>query len=283
MTLYKSLVTPNTAVQGQAGWCLLMSRLVLGAPAGYADATASWNAAKYKHETRELPNVAVPLYFSWVNKIKGDSAYGTNQGHVVVWIPGKGFLSSPGSGFGQKWLASIAEVERYFGCTFRGWTEDINGKRVAQALPNQAPAPTAPQVNTGQGGDFHLVVAVPGYVKAADAAAGTNSNSSVPAGDYKVFNQANGMVNITRDVNQPGWWINPGNNVAPAPAPAAPAPAAFNVGDTVVPTNLVSYDGVPLTQWDSSYTISELIGDRAVLKARGAVWAAMRVSDIRKA
>lgn len=275
--LFRSLVTPNLNIQENAGWCLSMARQVLGAPAGFATAFISWQAAKYKHETRELPNVPVPLYFSWTNKNDG-----INYGHVVVWVPGKGFLSSPGVGFGQKWLSSIAEVERYFSCKFLGWTEDINGKRIAEALPDQAPAPVAPVVNTGQGGDYHLVVVVAGFVSASDAVNHTNSNSTVEAGDYKIYNEANGMVNITRDVNQPGWWINPSDNVAPAPAPAAPS-QGFTVGDVVVPTNAVDYDGTPLQQWDDTYTISELIGDRAVLNARGVIWAAVNTANIRKA
>lgn len=69
---------------------------------------------------------------------------------------------------------------------------------------------------------------------------------------------------------------------APAPAPT-PAPAGFKVGDVVVPTRLVDYNGTPLVQYDPNYTISELNGDRAVLMARGAVWAAMNTKDIRKA
>lgn len=245
---------------------------------------ASWNAAKFRHETRSLPNVAVPLYFRWVNKIVGDPNFGVNQGHVVVFVPGRGFLSSPGKGFGQQWFDSIVAVENYFGCTFVGWTEDINGKRVAEYVADPAPAPVAPAVNTGQGGDYRLVVNVPGFVNASDAANHANSNSTAPAGDYKIYNQANGMVNVTVDASKPGYWINPSDNVAPAPQPAAPAPAGFAVNDTVAPNsaNPVSYDGVPLKAWDSAYTIIELNGDRAVLSARGAVWAAIRTSDIHK-
>lgn len=71
---------------------------------------------------------------------------------------------------------------------------------------------------------------------------------------------------------------------APEPAPApTPAPASFKVGDVVVPTRLVDYNGTPLVQYDPAYTISEINGDRAVLVARGAVWAAMNTKDIRKA
>lgn len=74
------------------------------------------------------------------------------------------------------------------------------------------------------------------------------------------------------------------NAKAPEAAPApAPAPEPFKVGDLVVPTRLVDYNGTPLVQYDQAYTIAELSGNRAVLTARGAVWAAMRTEDIRKA
>lgn len=55
----------------------------------------------------------------------------------------------------------------------------------------------------------------------------------------------------------------------------------FKVGDKVVPTSLVSYNGVPLRQYDPYYTISELYGDRAVLVARGQVWAAMNTKNLK--
>jgi len=65
---------------------------------------------------------------------------------------------------------------------------------------------------------------------------------------------------------------------------AAPAPAPqFKVGDLVVPTKRVDYYGNPLIQYDPAYTITELKGDRAVLSARGAVWAAMNTANLRKA
>jgi len=65
--------------------------------------------------------------------------------------------------------------------------------------------------------------------------------------------------------------------------PVGGAPATmFAVGDRVVPTSLISYDGVPLTQYDNAYTITELQGDRAVLSARGQVWSAVRTSNLNK-
>lgn len=72
------------------------------------------------------------------------------------------------------------------------------------------------------------------------------------------------------------------NGSLPAPAPAAPVTTeGFDVGNQVVPTALVDYNGTPLTQYDDVYTISEITGDRAVLTARGQVWAAMNVANLR--
>lgn len=83
---------------------------------------------------------------------------------------------------------------------------------------------------------------------------------------------------------------------APAPTPAptpepqpahAPVDEGFKVGDIVVPTRLVDYNGTPLKQYDDTYTITQINGDRAVLSAprNGSmvVWAAMNTKDIRKA
>ena len=66
----------------------------------------------------------------------------------------------------------------------------------------------------------------------------------------------------------------------PAPAPKA---NEIKVSSTVVPTRLVDYNGTPVRQYDSSYTVIQLTGDRAVLTARGSTWAAMNVRDLKLA
>lgn len=73
----------------------------------------------------------------------------------------------------------------------------------------------------------------------------------------------------------------------PEPTPPTPAPEPeFKVGDIVVPTKLVDYYGTPLVQYDDTYTITQINGDRAVLSAprngQMVVWAAMNTKDIRK-
>ena len=65
----------------------------------------------------------------------------------------------------------------------------------------------------------------------------------------------------------------------PEPEPT-PVEETFKVGDIVVPTRLVNYNGVHLIQYDPWYKIIELHGDRAVLSARGQIWAAMNTKDI---
>lgn len=106
--------------------------------------------------------------------------------------------------------------------------------------------------------------------------------------DYYTISEINGDRAVLTSGGVVYAAVNTNNLVkvdAPAPTPApAPKPAeGFKVGDVVVPTRLVDYNGTPLVQYDDTYTISEVNGDRAVLMARGAVWAAMNTKDIRKA
>lgn len=69
---------------------------------------------------------------------------------------------------------------------------------------------------------------------------------------------------------------------AKKPAPA-PGKLDISVGSEVVPTRLVDYNGTPVRQYDPSYTVIQLTGNRAVLSARGSIWAAMRVYDLKLA
>ena len=65
-------------------------------------------------------------------------------------------------------------------------------------------------------------------------------------------------------------------------APTEPTSSEFAVGDIVVPTAGVDYNGTPVMSYHSQYTITELNGNRAVLSVDGVVWAAMNTANIRK-
>ena len=90
-----------------------------------------------------------------------------------------------------------------------------------------------------------------------------------------------GWSETLNDVRIVEWQEDP-KPVPPAPEPTPAPEPEFKVGDKVVPTNLVDYYGTPLVQYDDYYTITQINGDRAVLSARGAVWAAMNTANIRK-
>lgn len=85
-------------------------------------------------------------------------------------------------------------------------------------------------------------------------------------------------------------WVNDGCIVEEKEEPITeptPEPTPLAVGDIVVPTKLIDYNGTPLVQYDEKYEILELNGDRVVLGAvRGndrPIWAAMNISDIKRA
>ena len=97
-----------------------------------------------------------------------------------------------------------------------------------------------------------------------------------------------GWSETLNDARVVEWVEEPAPAPAPEPTPEpAPAEEGFKEGDVVVPTRLVDYDGTPLVQYDDTYVITQLIGDRAVLSAdrngQMVVWAAMNTNDIRKA
>jgi hypothetical protein len=77
------------------------------------------------------------------------------------------------------------------------------------------------------------------------------------------------------------------NNLAKvggSPAPT-PTPAKIQVGDKVLPSEWVDYNGTPLMKTRDYYFVSEIFGNRAVLRAdsmSGPVYAAVNTNNLRK-
>lgn len=175
---WKALVTPNLNVSEAAGNCLIFTRKVFGAPAGIPSARESWDATQYKHRDFNFPNVAVPVYFDHVGTY-GNPPVRKNWGHVVAYIPGRGYFSSPNRGAGGVWYQSIGEVEKAFNANYLGWTEDINGKRVA----------------INEGGDMPIT-------KEQEQVVAILATGSLPGKDYNYpfvgTNNLDGMLNFWR-------------------------------------------------------------------------------------
>lgn len=72
-----------------------------------------------------------------------------------------------------------------------------------------------------------------------------------------------------------------GDTPAPTPEPSG----AIKVGDKVLPISWVDYNGTPLKQTRDFYYVSEIVGNRAVLRAddmNGVVYAAVNVDNLRR-
>lgn len=82
---------------------------------------------------------------------------------------------------------------------------------------------------------------------------------------------------ITAAINVSNLALVGGGTAAPAPQPAS-----ISVGDNVVVTNPVDYNGTPLAV-RGIYKVMELRGDRAVIGINGQVTAAINVKNLRRA
>ena len=134
---YTQLVSPNLDTVDGAGWCLRFVSSAYGiSTAGYMSATEAADASDITRDA--LPDVAVPVWFHHYGTYGTPAVY-ADWGHVVIFVPGRGFLSSPLNGVGQLWLDSIEAVERSFNSTYRGWSLDLAGTPVATSTPTPLP------------------------------------------------------------------------------------------------------------------------------------------------
>lgn len=76
------------------------------------------------------------------------------------------------------------------------------------ASPNQPPAPEPSKPET-----YEVVKAILGYGDANNAANHIDPVDTVSPGTYSIFNQADGMINVTEHAGTAGSWINPKDNV----------------------------------------------------------------------
>lgn len=194
---------------------------------------------------------------------------GTKWGHVGMAVSGNlgGYVrllgqNQTGSGNG----APFNEINMNLG-NFLGAFRLKRWHTAPAPAPTPAPAPAPAPQPTMPAGEFYTIVS-------GDTYWGLEEAWGINHGTLQALNP-----------DKPARELAIGASIrirgaAPAPAPA-PQPEGFDIGDQVVPTALVDYNGTPLTQWDDSYTISEIAGDRAVLTARGQVWAAMNVANLR--
>jgi hypothetical protein len=95
------------------------------------------------------------------------------------------------------------------------------------------PAPAAPSAPTVQS-TYNVAKPLPGYTNANNAANHLAQADTVAAGNYHIFNQAEGMINVTSNPGVAGSWINPNDNnvVVSSPTNIAAPVNAPNTADT---------------------------------------------------
>lgn len=170
-------------------------------------------------------------HFCWVDHIDGDQVYIIDSWDGIVKAP----------------------------AAYQGvYHEPIQWAVYRKLNPTPAPTVLAPSIaapTTAPALDdmYTVVKEIPGYPTSGMAASRNGSNSQVPAGNYNVFNRFNNMINVTRIAGQPGWWINPNDNVQqasvplPMPAPSTsnppplPAPIPNPETETAVPNWRITY------------------------------------------
>lgn len=122
---WKQLITPQLPGTGQVGFCLRYARERYGIGAKYLVAWNAWSGAQFKHADRNFPPVSVPLWFKY-------PLPNSSPGHVVIRTPDGKLYSSPYKSTQSYYVfPSIEAVESTLGAGYVGWSEDINGVRVA--------------------------------------------------------------------------------------------------------------------------------------------------------
>lgn len=132
---WKALVAPRKDTRDYPGMCLRFSQTFFGAPVNYPDAWTAWQNQKFRHDASEpLPDVPVLLWFEHWGTY-GDPPTYKNWGHVAPYVPGDAIYSSPATwnaGWSQSRFATISDLERALNCRYVGWSEDLNGLRIAE-------------------------------------------------------------------------------------------------------------------------------------------------------
>lgn len=128
-------VTPNLNVSAYITRCLKYVQDAFGSPNAGKSAMISWQTrTKFKHTDRDFPiGVYFIVWFDYWGTVEGVYA---NWGHVVICKDGtcysSPFTKASADANVHDTLNSISEVERIYGCTFIGWSEDIAGLKVIE-------------------------------------------------------------------------------------------------------------------------------------------------------
>lgn len=123
------------------GMCARWTREQYGLPAlgdfdgdGDADAVDMWAAARVRHPGDRNPPPGVPVF--WAGGRKG-------HGHVGIAFPERRVRGTDWPAAGLVGTTAIADIDRVWGMTYLGWSEDLYGNEI----PVLAPPRVGPSVS----------------------------------------------------------------------------------------------------------------------------------------
>lgn len=152
MTLVQSadelLARARGTTSNDLGMCLWQSQEWYGTPHMYADATRQWNAARFRHPGDRNPPRAAHVMWTGGPRGQGHSAISVGNGQIRTID-----FQAPGR-IGE---TDLGWVERVWGLTYEGWTEDVGGVHLTWLAPDSgAFRPSNP--NQVKLGDIAIVV-----------------------------------------------------------------------------------------------------------------------------
>jgi len=121
------------------GTCYMWTRTMAGSPSvgdvdrdGDADAVDGWKAAKHRHPGHRTPPAGVPVFWSG-----GRNGYG----HAAISLGDGKIRSTDAGGSGKIATVDLRWVEREWGLTYLGWSDDLNGVVIPADEPERPAAP----------------------------------------------------------------------------------------------------------------------------------------------
>lgn len=148
---------------------------------------------------------------------------------------------------------------------------------------NNASAP----VEVPKGKKYDVKTTINGYVNAVDAKNKKNAKTKVSAGNYYIYKESNGMVNVSSKQGVSGSWINPDENKggtavskptpAPVTKPSKPVSKivkSYNESETMYPTETIKVYSEPL-EWGkevATYYAGESVKYHKVHLGNGYLW-----------
>lgn len=214
-------------VQLVSKWCQF-----IGLPVEWANAAAwflnetsafsqKWTkVVNNPNDPNQLPSPGDLVCFA--PSLPGSDGYG----HIDIFVKDLG--NHEWQGFDSNWNGKNAKLVTHNWAYVMGWyTPNVPvTPPPVPATPLPSTGSSAPNTHAVANAGFNVSIPVKGYATANDAANHINwdGKTMVGAGDYNIFNEYKGMVNVTTKPNVPGSWINP-EDEKPAPVVNHDTPA----------------------------------------------------------